>query len=296
MIRSMTGFASKTMTITVQESKIALSFALKSLNSRFFETSCKLPYPLSNLETEFIKLFKEQLLRGYVTFTIHLGSANAFKAKIEPSLPTISSYLQALEQIQKRFALEGSIALADVLQLPNVFNAQEEDLRPESKQLLFDTTQQLLKELITMQTKEGLVLKKDLQQRISLVEQEITVIETAFEELMKTQKKKVDQSLQELEMDESKFAEVHKSALYVMLDKIDIHEEIVRFKNHLKNFAHELDTATIEKGKRFDFILQELGREINTITAKCSDSIIGTHAINIKVELEKAREQTQNIV
>ena len=113
---------------------------------------------------------------------------------------------------------------------------------------------------------------------------------------MVSQKQKINEALAELENDTSKFAEMQKNALYAILDKIDVHEEIVRFKNHLKTLLASLESSDIEKGKRIDFILQELSREINTITAKCSDATISSHAINIKVELEKAREQTQNIV
>jgi len=81
-----------------------------------------------------------------------------------------------------------------------------------------------------------------------------------------------------------------------MLDKIDIHEEIVRFKSHLATIDEQLSAPEAEKGKRLDFTFQELGREINTISAKCSDAAIGKRAINVKVEIEKAREQVQNIV
>ncbi|BDC34428.1 hypothetical protein Noda2021_03860 [Candidatus Dependentiae bacterium Noda2021] len=296
MVRSMTGFATKSITVPVQDTQVSMVIALKSLNSRFFDATCKLPYPISNLETEFVQLFKSQLLRGYVSFTIHLTTANAFKSKVEPSLPTIAGYMHALDEIKKHFAIEGSISIANVLQLPSVFSVQEEELSTQAKELIFTTTQHLIEQLIVMQTKEGSVLKHDLLARIAVIEQELTIIEKAYLEMIALQKKKVDNAMQELEMDDSKFAETHKSALYVMLDKIDIHEEIVRFKNHLNNLSLELETPRIEKGKRIDFILQELGREINTITAKCSDSSIGTHAINVKVELEKAREQNQNIV
>jgi len=84
--------------------------------------------------------------------------------------------------------------------------------------------------------------------------------------------------------------------LYISLDKMDIHEEIVRFKSHLKNITQQLESEKKEKGKRLDFTLQELAREINTLSSKCSDASITSQAINIKVELEKSREQTQNIV
>ena len=101
---------------------------------------------------------------------------------------------------------------------------------------------------------------------------------------------------QEFKDEQNDMADARKSAMYAMLDKIDIHEEIVRFQSHLKNLQDLLNSAGVEKGKRLDFTFQELAREINTITAKCSDSKICEQAINIKVEIEKSREQTQNIV
>ena len=109
-------------------------------------------------------------------------------------------------------------------------------------------------------------------------------------------KVKVHKTLQEIGADKNLLAEAQKNALYTMLDKIDIHEEITRFNSHLSQLDKHLKSPDIEKGKRLDFTLQELAREINTIAAKCSDSTISKHAINVKVEIEKTREQVQNIV
>lgn len=296
MIRSMTGFASKSLMLTIDESKVPIAISVKSLNSRYFDLNCKLPYPITNFETEFIKLFKSKLLRGSITFTIHLGNPTAFKGEIEPSIATIKNYLNALDIIKKKFAIEGTLSIANILLLPNIFITQEQDLDEKTKKVIFSTTDTLIEELIEMQTKEGAALKKDIIQRAERIDKEIKAIGKAFEILMVQQKQKTNEALAELEKDTGKFAEMQKNTLYAILDKIDVHEEIVRFKNHLKTLLESLDAAGIEKGKRIDFILQELSREINTITAKCSDGAISSHAINIKVELEKAREQTQNIV
>ena len=114
--------------------------------------------------------------------------------------------------------------------------------------------------------------------------------------LLKNRKKKVHATLQEIGADENLLADAQKNGLYALLNKIDIHEEITRLNSHLENFITILQQPDAEKGKRLDFTLQELGREINTITAKCSDSTISSHAINVKVEIEKMREQIQNIV
>ena len=292
----MTGFATKSLILTIKDAKCPLTISLKSLNARYFDTNCKLPYPLTNLETEFIRLFKSKLFRGSISFTIHLSNPGAFKGNIEPSIGTLKNYLSALDTIKKTFSIEGTLSIANVLLLPNIFVTEEQELDEATKKIIFDTSSILLEELIEMQSKEGNALKKDIEERSAIIAQEMNIIETAFEALMVTQKQKVNETLAELENDASKFAEIQKNALYAILDKIDVHEEIVRFKNHLKTLKTSLESKDIEKGKRIDFILQELSREINTITAKCSDGTISAHAINIKVELEKAREQTQNIV
>jgi uncharacterized protein (TIGR00255 family) len=292
----MTGFATKSLILTVNESKVPTTISIKSLNSRYFDSNCKLPYPLANLETEFIKLFKTKLHRGSITFTIHLANPTAFKGAIEPSINTIKGYLNALDTIKKTCAVEGTLSIANVLLLPNIFVTEEQELDEQTKKIIFETTNQMVDDLIRMQSKEGEALKKDIIERIGIIDKEIKAIEIAFELLMTSQKQKVTEALAEFENDISKFAEMQKNAVYAVLDKIDVHEEIVRFKNHLKTLFSSLESKDIEKGKRIDFILQELSREINTITAKCSDGTISVHAINIKVELEKAREQTQNIV
>ena len=292
----MTGFATKSLMLTIHESKTPLTMSIKSLNSRYFDSNCKLHYPLANLETDFIRLFKSKLHRGSITFTIHIANPNAFKGAIEPSTGTIKNYISALDTIKKTFSLEGTLSIANVLLLPNIFITEEQELDDASKKAIFDAANILVEELIVMQTKEGQALKKDIIERIAIIDKEIKAIEIAFEALMINQKQKVNEGLAGLDKDASKFTEMQKDALYAILDKIDVHEEIVRFKNHLKTLLTSLESSDIEKGKRIDFILQELSREINTITAKCSDGAISVHAINIKVELEKAREQTQNIV
>ena len=274
MIRSMTGFATRSAMLTMRDMKVPLNLSIKSLNARYFDANCKLPYPINNLETEFIKLFKEKLIRGSITFTIHVGSPNAFKGAIEPSIPTLNNYFKALETIKKTFPVEGTLSIANVLMLPNIFVTEEIELDEHSKATIFAITKELIEELIVSQNKEGLVLKKDIQKRITIMDQEIQSIEKDFEKVMRTQKKKVNDAMAALEQDSSKFAEIQKDSLYAILDKMDVNEEIVRFQNHLKNLSNYLESNDIEKGKRIDFTLQELSREINTITAKCADASI----------------------
>jgi uncharacterized protein (TIGR00255 family) len=296
-MRSMTGFASKTIVFTkADNSKSTITLLLKSLNSRYFEVTCKLPHQLQLLETELIKLFKEQLHRGHIYFTLYMSNPYILKGTIEPSLPIVTQYQDAIARIKKECSVPGEITITDFLHLPNVFIEQEQSPDQEIQQFIIDAIKPLTQELIHVQQKEGNTLEKDMKKRIAFMNEEIKKIESASFSLVEEQKKKLNQTLQELELDESKFAEMQKNALYSVLDKIDIHEEIIRFKSHLEHMQEQLQADAIEKGKRLDFTLQELGREINTIAAKCSDSNISRMAINIKVDLEKVREQVQNIV
>ncbi len=297
MIRSMTGFATKSLVFTLEDgSKAQVAISLKSLNSRFFEVTCKLPYPLSNLETDITKILKQYLYRGHIYFTINTNTPNAFKSVVEPALSIIHEYLTAINTIKKECGIQESPSLNTILQLPNVFNLAEKNLDSASTELILQTTKQLVDEVIKAQEVEGKILLDDIMQRIAIMQKEIDEIEKNSATLMEAQKTKLHQALQEMTPDEQKSNELHKNTLYSLLDKMDIHEEIVRFKSHLKSLSAHLNSSDVEKGKRLDFTLQELAREINTIAAKCSDATIGSLAINVKVELEKAREQTQNIV
>lgn len=297
MIQSMTGFASKTFIIELDpETKINITINIKAFNSRFFETNCKLPYALNHREHDFIKILKNTLHRGYIYLTIHMSNQNLLKASIEPAMPVIEGYINAIKKIKKQFSLEDNLSLHDLLQLPTVFNVEEKELNEKALKHIFNVVQELAKEVVAARKQEGTVLQKDLKQRIIIMQKEINAIDQAAQTLMEERKASISQELASLEESAQEAAEIRKQLLYTTLDKIDIHEEIIRFKSHLANLLSLLKSPAIEKGKRIDFTLQELGREINTIAAKCSNVIISSLAINIKVELEKAREQTQNIL
>jgi uncharacterized protein (TIGR00255 family) len=183
-----------------------------------------------------------------------------------------------------------------LVRLPNIFNIEEQGLDKQSAQAIMEATHTLISAVVKERQIEGEQLKKDIATRLSLMAKDIAAIAKRSQEHIAEQKEKLNMLLSELQSDESDLATARKNALYAVLDKIDIHEEIVRFESHLESMNALLENKDIEKGKRLDFTLQELAREINTITAKCSDALISKLAINIKVEIEKAREQVQNIV
>ncbi len=297
MLRSMTGFASKIITMSFDDgSKVSMAMSIKSLNSRFFEASCKLPPQLTSLETESIRLLKSALLRGHVYFTIYVNNQNAFKGAAEPSFSVIGGYIDALKKIQEQFGVGGQLSIDGLLLLPNLFSVEEKELDEEKRMLILNTLKELIALVIQEQIKEGAVLADDIRLRIANCRTIMQRIEEKSKELITAQKEKVKTALEEVALDENKLAELQRNAAYVLLEKMDINEEVVRFRSHLANFEHQLASEPVEKGKRLDFTLQELAREINTIAAKCSDATIAAAAIDVKVELEKAREQIQNVV
>jgi len=296
MVVSMTGFATKSLTLTGPDgSQATLSFMLKSLNGRYFEANCKLPFALTHLETECIKIFKQKLKRGSVQFVVQVSNPMVFKGSIHADLPTVKGYLMATDTIQKECNVPGTIAIADLLRLPNLFTSAEEPLDKEKKQLIIESVKELTDALFEVRKKEGLALLDDLKTRVAALQKYIEQIDKRAKVVMEERKKKISEQLAQIDSD-SEQAEAQRNALYLELDRIDLHEELVRFKSHLETFNSTLLSDSLEKGRRLDFILQELNRETNTIAAKCADAKISSLAIDSKVDVEKAREQVQNIV
>ena len=297
MLQSMTGFASKLISYQLNKnsSSTEIAISIKSLNSKYFETTCKVPSILSPLETEIIKLVKKFLHRGHFYITIYLTDSNALKGDIQLSTETANGYLKAIKKLKQEFELKDNVTIHDLLNLPNIFIRKEMNLDKKTKDLIMSETQEVIDKLLIERNKEGASLQKDIERRIDLIEKKIEKISSIFEKVIAQEEKKTSQKIDLLNESEEK-VESQRQYLYNALDKLDINEEIVRFQSHLTSFKNILKLQQDEKGKALDFTLQELSREINTITAKSPDLKIIEIAISTKVEVEKIREQVQNVV
>lgn len=297
---SMTGFATITDTILVEHQQVQVTCTIKALNSRFLEINCKLPPPLQAFETEFIRLIKQELKRGNIALTIHVSNPHLFKGTIEPSSTIIQDYVKAIKTIQSSYDISGSIDINQFIQLPHIFSTTEQGPDESLKTSFVSLVKKALALVQQTRIQEGNITRQDILARVHLLQQEIALIDTASKVAIEQQKQKITHVLKELEAVSTdlnkQLLEQQHNQLYEHLDKISIHEEIVRFTNHLQNLSLIIDKNQEELGKRIDFTIQEMAREINTIAAKSSDATISTHAINIKLELEKIREQAQNIL
>lgn len=298
MTQSMTGFATSTLTITTPSgTAIHAALTIKTLNNRFLDVTCKFPHALSYLEPEVIRLCKALLHRGSVYVTIYIANPQVLQSKVVPSLELAESYVNALTTLQKKLNLPGVVSISDLIVLPNLFEGTEQINLEENTKALVESIESLIKTVVTARELEGVALQKDLEGRMRVIAENMQKIEPrAVQVNEERQAHFVTELKKALEEAQAQANDAQLQALYGSFEKIDVHEEIVRFKNHLENFLATLKDAQPQKGKKLDFILQELFREINTLSAKLTDAQASNYIIAIKVELEKAREQAQNLV
>jgi len=296
MSLSMTGFSSHTALASVgRGEKTTFVVEMKSLNSRFFEVNCKLPSSLSFLEIPVVNYLKKKLVRGRVFLSVRIGGGGELFESVTPSIKVAKEYLDAAKKLQKNLKVTGELSLSDLIRLDNVFSFQREKVGKSFEDAVVKTIYQVADKLMASRKAEGSRLKKDLKARLAACDLCIEKIKKHFVVFVKEKKEELKNMIILAKSGDTE-AEKGLAECYEFLNKIDIHEEIVRFKSHLKAAQKVLSGKEVEKGKRLEFTLQELLRETNTMAAKCSHFSISSVAVDIKVELEKMREQVQNIV
>ena len=303
MIQSMTGYASAIIEIPIKEhEKLSLSVQVKSLNSRYFEATSKIPYLLTDSDVAIQKLLKQKLHRGHVYITIKIQH-DALNHSVIPALSIIKGYIAAINTIKTECHIKDDVSLHSILQLPNIFQTEEEALSKTTEAALLQKLEIIIDQLIAMRVDEGRILQKDITDQVHTVTKKLALIKNASAQTTLEKKEELDSviakiqtyALEDISANKC-MLENQRMSLLSELEKIDIHEEVVRAGAHLASILEWVQASDVAKGKKLDFILQELNREINTIASKCSHFTISSLAIDIKSELEKCREQTQNIV
>ena len=292
MIKSMTAYGRADYS---DDDKI-FTVEVKSLNNRFRDIVLRIPNTLQAIEDEIRSLISSRIQRGRVEVSIKLeriGKDSDYG--LDLNLPLIRSYVRIFRELNEELGLEEKIRPEYLAQIKDViiFKPVEEDIdaiRPGLQKVL----KQAFDSLEKMRTIEGQAIEKDFQDRLNLIEGYLDRIEErsplVVEEYKTKLKDKINALSQDMEIDEGRLAQ----EVTIFAGRCDITEEIVRTKSHLKQFRDYLSLDD-SIGRRLDFLIQELNREINTISSKASDSSISANAVEIKSELEKLREQTQNV-
>lgn len=291
MLRSMTGFGRAEATAGDKTFLIDI----KSLNGKQFDLQLKMPAFLKPFEFDIRKILSEKLSRGTVDCTISLKeTGNAKPITINTDLAR--AYFQPLSQLSTELGLDTSNLLSTIIKLPEVITPTSETLTDEEWNQFKSILVTAIDNLNNHRLEEGKSLKTELQLRMAnILEQQNKVIEL---EPLRQQKIRegITRLLEENVGKENYDGNRLEQELIYYIEKIDITEEQVRLKNHLEYFTSVLEEAEDSKGKKLSFILQEVGREINTTGAKAYDSSIQKCVVLMKDELEKAKEQILNVL
>lgn len=302
MLISMTGFATHSFEIAIdKKTKLDFSISLKSLNSRFFETTIKVPAQLSNLEIEIQRLLKKELVRGHVYCTLKLHNQELLKKPAQINTQIVDTYIEHIEQIQKKYKIKDAISLDVLLNLPNIFSFEENDISDTFKEKINKEISKAIALLRKEQVSEGAHLQKDIISRLQDMKKMISKLEKVNIQNINDHKKSLENILKTIaKLDETsadyQLLSIQKENTVVEIEKMNIAEEIVRFGMHLENLKKICTSSDETKGKKIDFTLQELHREINTISAKANNATMSSFVVDIKSEVEKIKEQIQNII
>jgi uncharacterized protein (TIGR00255 family) len=274
----------------------SISVELKTVNNRFLDVSMRLPSELQSLEAVIKRLIGGRLARGRVD--VNLQFERNDEVAYELNRPVIEGYLHALGEMQADFELAGEPDLNVIARLPNVFQVKRADFGEEFMTGIEDALKAALDDLESMRSSEGEALNAELDSRLLTIEERLGPIESQsaniadeyFQRLTKRIGEMLSRSESQIEIDQGRLAQ----EVAYLADRADISEEIGRLRTHIDHFRSIMREEK-EVGKRLDFLTQELNREANTITSKTANMTVKENALAIKSEIEKIREQVQNI-
>lgn len=291
MLRSMTGFGRAEQTIGDKTYLVEI----KSLNGKQLEINLKIPAIIKPYEFDIRNLIQEFLIRGSVECLIVVKQNGSSKPVII-NTDLIKSYYKQIEELASELSIDTNSVLSAILRLPEVISPSNEVLDANDWKDLKKVIEIALKELNTHRIEEGKSIDKELRIRIKNIneqEDKIVQLEPQRKKRMKTE---LVQLLEENVGKENYDVNRLEQELIYYIEKIDIREEQVRLKNHCEYFVSILDSAADVKGKKLAFVIQEIGREINTTGSKAYDAEIQRCVVFMKDELEKLKEQTFNIL
>jgi uncharacterized protein (TIGR00255 family) len=291
MIESMTGFGRG----EASENGLSAVVEMRSLNSRFCEVQLRLPRSLSHYEAEFREWVRRELNRGKITVSVEVRRDELPQVPLVIDEQAARSVYTILERLRSVCGIADPVRLEHVLQFREVFTPTEENEALEQQwELVRRAAQEAMEALRAMRRREGQVLLEDLRTRLQSILAHLEQIEARSRERIYEYRDKLRQRVRELLAEEHIDPNRLELEIVLLADKMDITEECVRLRSHCRFFSEALED-TEPAGRRLNFLLQEMNREANTIGAKAMDAAISQQVVAIKEELERIREQVQNI-
>ena len=291
MIKSMTGFGR----CEVQKDSRKFTVELKSVNHRYLDVNIRMSKKLNFFETAIRTLLKSYANRGKVDIFITYEDLSQTQVSVKYNAALAAEYMKYLKQMEEEFGLENDVRVSTLSRYPEVFTMEEQS---EDEEELWNGLKEALEgaftQFVETRKTEGENLKKDITSKLDLLSEQIGFIEERSPQIVAEYRAKLEDKMKELladtQIEESRIA----SEVILFADKICTDEEVVRLKSHISHMRNTLEEKD-EIGRKLDFIAQEMNREANTILSKANDIEVSDRAISLKTEIEKIREQIQNI-
>ncbi|HJC57562.1 MAG TPA: YicC family protein [Candidatus Eisenbergiella intestinipullorum] len=291
MIKSMTGFGR----CEVAEAERKITVEMKSVNHRYLDVSMKMPKKLNFFEASIRSLLKEYIQRGKVDLFLSYEDFTRSGGTVQYNREAAAEYLKYLKQMEEEFSLENDVKVSTLARFPEVFAMEEGDLDEEGIWKVLEKALRGAAEALTRtRIREGEALKKDLLAKLDGMLEQVAFIEKRAPQIIAEYRQNLEAKVKELLGD----AQVDENRLVmevtIFADKVCVDEELVRLRSHIETTKQTLlEGGSV--GRKLDFIAQEMNREANTILSKASDLETSNRAIELKTEIEKVREQIQNI-
>ncbi|MCR5664406.1 MAG: YicC family protein [Oscillospiraceae bacterium] len=291
MIKSMTGYGSAKGTVEGLE----ISIELKSVNNRFLDCSVRLPRSFLFAEDSVKALVQKHISRGKVDVFVTVDSSAAGDMTVKVNEPLLRAYVEALRHIAEEYSLPNDLGTAALSRFPDVLTVEKKELDAEAIAAgLSEIAERALRDFDAMRLREGEKLRDDVLSKLETIDRLVAAVETGSPKTVEEYRRRLEQRMNEVlggaGIEESRI--LAEAAIFA--DRTAVDEETVRLRSHMAQLKSMVEGAS-PIGRKIDFLVQEFNREANTIGSKCQNSELANVVVDLKSEIEKIREQIQNI-
>ena len=291
MVRSMTGFGRAKS----QVDGLDITVEIKSVNHRYFEFSSRTPRAYVFLEEKLKSFCQQNISRGKVEVSVLIEDTNENSATVELNREYVKAYMSALSELSKEFHIKNDVKVSTLAGNPEVFKISRKAVDDEAvTKAVLTVANEAVNNFVAMRTAEGERLACDVKSRTDFILKRVEFIEERSPETVKAYRERIELKIKELLGDNTVDQQRVLTETAIFADKVAVAEETVRLRSHIKQFCSLLESDE-PVGRKLDFIVQEMNRETNTIGSKAQDIEIAHTVVDIKSEIEKIREQIQNI-
>lgn len=292
MIRSMTGYGRWQEIVNGRD----ILVEIRSVNHRYYEFSSRLSRAFGYLEEKLKTFIKGSIARGKVEVSVSINNLNGREACIKADKIMAAGYINALREVNTELGLKDDLTLSRLIKFSDIFTVQKiADNEEEIWNDVRGVAETALNKFVAMRENEGEVLKEDLLRKLDYIEEMRLKVEEEAPQTLSAYRERLYEKLKEVLGDTNIDQQRILTEAAIFADKIAVDEETVRLQSHIKQFRELISTSTESVGRKLDFLVQEINREINTIGSKAQDLEITKFVVDMKSEVEKIREQIQNI-